>query len=110
MKGAARRCIHRASLSSEQTSPAASPTRLVSIDQPVMGDQICVASVTVTRPDQPDQQRRAWTGGNGAACEAVWDPSAIIVDDNNHETRCVWAYSAVGEDEEVQGTVPWIWI
>lgn len=62
-----------------------------------MGDQICVASVTVT---WPDQQKRAWIGDNGAACEAAWYPSGIIVNEDNYETRCVWANPDVGDDEE----------
>lgn len=67
--------------------------------EPVIGDQICVASVTVT---WPDQQRRAWIGDNGAACEASWYPSGIIVDESNYETRCTWVNPEAGPDAEDQ--------
>src|SRR5688572_4477278 len=68
--------------------------------EPVLGDQICVASVTVT---WPDQQRRAWIGDNGAACEAQWYPSGIIVNEDNYETRCTWVNPEVvpGEEEDI---------
>jgi len=59
---------------------------------PVYGDELCVASVSVKWP-QGDV--RAWVGDNGAACDAYWYPSGIIVSDDNHETACVW----VNKDE-----------